>query len=100
MASNSFGEVFRFSTWGESHGPAIGCVVDGVPPRLPVSETDIQFYLDRRKPGQNRFTTQRQEPDQVKILLRPVPSPARSSAPGSAMRSICAARWCRLARTR
>ncbi|WP_323796560.1 chorismate synthase [Nisaea sp.] len=68
MASNSFGEVFRFSTWGESHGPAIGCVVDGVPPRLPVSETDIQFYLDRRKPGQNRFTTQRQEPDQVKIL--------------------------------
>jgi len=68
MASNSFGEVFRFSTWGESHGPAIGCVVDGVPPLLPVSETDIQFYLDRRKPGQNRFTTQRQEPDQVKIL--------------------------------
>lgn len=68
MASNSFGEVFRFSTWGESHGPAIGCVVDGVPPRLPVSDTDIQFYLDRRKPGQNRFTTQRQEPDQVKIL--------------------------------
>ena len=68
MASNSFGELFRFSTWGESHGPAIGCVVDGVPPRLPVSETDIQFYLDRRKPGQNRFTTQRQEPDQVKIL--------------------------------
>lgn len=68
MASNSFGEVFRFSTWGESHGPAIGCVVDGVPPRLPVSESDIQFYLDRRKPGQNRFTTQRQEPDQVKIL--------------------------------
>ena len=68
MASNSFGEVFRFSTWGESHRPAIGCVVDGVPPRLPVSESDIQFYLDRRKPGQNRFTTQRQEPDQVKIL--------------------------------
>jgi len=68
MASNSFGEVFRFSTWGESHGPAIGCVVDGVPPLLPVSESDIQFYLDRRKPGQNRFTTQRQEPDQVKIL--------------------------------
>ena len=68
MSRNSFGKVFRFSTWGESHGPAIGCMVDGVPPRLPVSEQDIQFYLDRRKPGQSRFTTQRQEPDQVKIL--------------------------------
>jgi len=68
MAGNSFGEVFRFTTWGESHGPAIGCVVDGVPPRLPVSESDIQFYLDRRKPGQSRFTTQRKEPDEVKIL--------------------------------
>ena len=68
MSRNSFGEVFRFSTWGESHGPAIGCMVDGVPPRLPVSEQDIQFYLDRRKPGQSRFTTQRREPDQVKIL--------------------------------
>jgi chorismate synthase len=68
MASNSFGEAFRFTTWGESHGPAIGCVVDGTPPRIPLSEADIQFHLDRRKPGQSRFTTQRQEPDEVKIL--------------------------------
>ena len=68
MASNSFGDAFRFTTWGESHGPAIGCVVDGTPPRIPITEADIQFYLDRRKPGQSRFTTQRQEPDAVKIL--------------------------------
>ena len=68
MASNSFGEAFRFTTWGESHGPAIGCVVDGTPPRIAISEADIQFHLDRRKPGQSRFTTQRQEPDEVKIL--------------------------------
>jgi chorismate synthase len=68
MASNSFGDAFRFTTWGESHGPAIGCVVDGTPPRIPITEADIQFYLDRRKPGQSRFTTQRQEPDEVKIL--------------------------------
>jgi len=68
MAGNSFGEIFRFTTWGESHGPAIGCVVDGVPPRLPLSEPDIQVWLDKRKPGQSRFTTQRREPDQVKIL--------------------------------
>ena len=68
MAGNSFGASFRFTTWGESHGPAIGCVVDGVPPRLPLSETDIQQWLDRRKPGQSRFTTQRQEPDRVRIL--------------------------------
>src|SRR5690606_20793008 len=54
--------------WGESHGPAIGCVVDGVPPRLALAEADIQHYLDRRRPGQSRFTTQRQEPDQVQIL--------------------------------
>ena len=68
MAGNSFGVLFRFTTWGESHGPAIGCVVDGVPPRLPLKEADIQHWLDRRKPGQSRFTTQRQEPDQVRIL--------------------------------
>jgi chorismate synthase len=68
MAGNSFGQIFRFTTWGESHGPAIGVVVDGVPPRVPVSEADIQAFLDRRRPGQSRFTTQRQEPDQVKIL--------------------------------
>ena len=68
MAGNSFGEIFRFTTWGESHGPAIGCVVDGVPPRLPLTEPDIQHWLDRRRPGQSRFTTQRQEPDAVRIL--------------------------------
>ncbi len=68
MAGNSFGEIFRFTSWGESHGPAIGCVVDGVPPLIPLSEPDIQRYLEKRRPGQNRFTTQRQEPDQVKIL--------------------------------
>ncbi len=68
MTGNSFGTLFRFTTWGESHGPAIGCVVDGVPPRLPLVEADIQHWLDRRKPGQSRFTTQRREPDLVKIL--------------------------------
>ncbi len=68
MAGNSFGEIFRFTTWGESHGPAIGCVVDGVPPRIALSENDIQPWLDRRRPGQSRFTTQRSESDRVKIL--------------------------------
>ena len=68
MAGNSFGTQFRFTTWGESHGPAIGVVVDGVPPRIPLGEPDIQAYLDKRRPGQSRYTTQRQEPDQVKIL--------------------------------
>jgi len=68
MAGNSFGTLFRFTTWGESHGPAIGVVVDGVPPRLPLAEPDIQQWLDKRKPGQTRFTTQRQEEDLVKIL--------------------------------
>ena len=68
MTSNSFGRLFRFTTWGESHGPAIGCVIDGVPPLIPLTEADIQIYLDRRKPGQSRFTTQRQEPDTVRIL--------------------------------
>ncbi len=68
MSGNGFGHLFRFTTFGESHGPAIGCVVDGVPPRLALSEADIQPWLDRRRPGQNRFTTQRQEADQVRIL--------------------------------
>ena len=68
MTSNSFGRLFRFTTWGESHGPAIGCVIDGVPPLIPLTEADIQIYLDKRKPGQSRFTTQRQEPDTVRIL--------------------------------
>jgi chorismate synthase len=68
VAGNSFGTIFRYTSWGESHGPAIGCVVDGVPPLIPLSELDIQQYLDKRRPGQNRFTTQRQESDTVKIL--------------------------------
>jgi chorismate synthase len=68
MSHNSFGQLFRFTTFGESHGPAIGCVVDGCPPGLPLTEEDIQRDLDRRRPGQSRFTTQRQEPDQVRIL--------------------------------
>jgi chorismate synthase len=68
MAGNSFGTLFRFTTWGESHGPAIGVVVDGVPSRIALAEPDIQQWLDKRRPGQSRYTTQRQEPDQVKIL--------------------------------
>ncbi|MCH9050910.1 MAG: chorismate synthase [Proteobacteria bacterium] len=68
MSHNTFGHLFRFTTWGESHGPAIGCVVDGCPPRIALSEADIQYWLDRRRPGQSRFTTQRQEPDRVRIL--------------------------------
>ncbi|MBP2291989.1 chorismate synthase [Azospirillum rugosum] len=68
MAGNSFGTLFRFTTWGESHGPAIGVVVDGCPSLLDLSEADIQPWLDKRRPGQSKYTTQRQEPDQVKIL--------------------------------
>ncbi len=68
MSFNTFGRVFRFTTWGESHGPALGAVVDGCPPGLALSEADIQPFLDKRRPGQSRFTTQRQEPDQVRIL--------------------------------
>jgi chorismate synthase len=68
MSFNTFGHLFRITTFGESHGPAIGCVVDGCPPGILLSESDIQPYLDKRRPGQSRFTTQRQEPDAVKIL--------------------------------
>ena len=68
MSHNGFGHLFRVTTWGESHGPAIGVVVDGVPPRIPLQEADIQIYLDKRRPGQSRHTTQRREPDEVKIL--------------------------------
>jgi chorismate synthase len=68
LSFNTFGRVFRFTTWGESHGPALGAVVDGCPPGLELSEADIQPFLDKRRPGQSRFTTQRQEPDQVRIL--------------------------------
>ncbi len=68
MSGNGFGTLFRFTTWGESHGPAIGCVVEGVPPRIPLSEGDIQPWLDKRRPGASRFTTQRKESDTVQIL--------------------------------
>lgn len=68
MSHNTFGHLFRVTTWGESHGPAIGCVVDGCPPRLSLSEADIQPFLDKRKPGQSAFTTQRREADAVRIL--------------------------------
>ena len=68
MSHNSFGRLFRVTTWGESHGPAIGCVIDGCPPGIALTEADIQPYLDKRRPGQSSFTTQRQEPDQVRIL--------------------------------
>src|SRR5437868_11926430 len=68
MSFNTFGHMFRVTTFGESHGPALGCVVDGCPPQIPLTVEEIQLDLDRRRPGQSRFTTQRQEADQVKIL--------------------------------
>lgn len=68
MSENSFGRLLRVTTWGESHGPAIGCVIDGCPPRLKLSEADIQPWLEKRRPGQSRHTTQRREPDEVRIL--------------------------------
>ena len=68
MSGNTFGHLFRFTTFGESHGPAIGCIVDGAPPNVPLKESDIQQWLDKRRPGQSRFTTQRKELDEVKIL--------------------------------
>jgi len=68
MSFNTFGKQFRFTTWGESHGPAIGCVVDGCPPNINLKEQDIQAELDKRKPGQSKFTTQRKEDDKIQIL--------------------------------
>ena len=68
MSSNISGKIFNFNTWGESHGKAIGCVVDGVPSKIELSEEDIQIYLNKRRPGQSKFTTQRKEKDQVEIL--------------------------------
>jgi chorismate synthase len=68
MSHNTFGHLFRVTTWGESHGPALGCVVDGCPPGLPLTPADLQHWLDRRRPGGGKFVTQRQEPDQVRIL--------------------------------
>jgi len=68
MSFNTFGKIFRFTTWGESHGPAIGCIVDGCPPNIPISEREIQIDMDKRRPGQSKFTTQRKESDKVSIL--------------------------------
>ena len=68
MSFNTFGKIFRFTTWGESHGPAIGVVIDGCPPNIKISEKEIQTELDKRKPGQSKFTTQRKESDRVQIL--------------------------------
>ena len=68
MSYNTFGKMFRFTTWGESHGPAIGCIVDGCPPNIEIKESDIQKDLNRRKPGQSKYTTQRKEDDKVQIL--------------------------------
>ena len=68
MSFNTFGKIFRFTTWGESHGPAIGCVVDGCPPNIALSEKNIQIDMDRRRPGKSKFTSQRKESDKVKIL--------------------------------
>jgi chorismate synthase len=68
MSYNSFGHMFRVTTFGESHGPALGCVVDGCPPGIPLTEADIQKDLDRRRPGQSKFVSQRREPDTVRIL--------------------------------
>ncbi len=68
MSFNTFGKQFRFTTWGESHGPALGCVIDGCPPNINLKEQDIQVELDKRKPGQSKFTTQRKENDKVQIL--------------------------------
>ncbi len=68
MSFNTFGKLFRFTTWGESHGPAIGCIIDGCPPLIDLSDKDIQTDLDKRKPGQSKFTTQRKESDKVQIL--------------------------------
>ena len=68
MASNSFGNIFKFTSFGESHGKAIGCIIDGVPPLISIEEKDIQYYLDRRKPGQSKFVTQRKESDTIEIL--------------------------------
>ena len=68
MSHNTFGHLFRVTTWGESHGPALGCVIDGCPAGLPLTPEDVQVWLDQRRPGQGKFVTQRQEPDAVRIL--------------------------------
>ncbi len=76
MSFNTFGHLFRVTTWGESHGPSIGCVIDGCPPGIALQDDDIQGFLDKRRPGQSRHTTQRREPDTVKILSGVFPDAA------------------------
>jgi chorismate synthase len=76
MSFNTFGHLFRVTTFGESHGPALGCVVDGCPPGIPLTAADIQHHLDRRRPGQSRFTTQRREPDAVRVVSGVFADPA------------------------
>ena len=78
MAGNTIGQLFRVTTFGESHGLALGCIVDGVPPGIPLTEADLQHDLDRRRPGTSRYTTQRREPDQVKSS----PASSKASPPG------------------
>ena len=83
MSFNTFGKIFRFTTWGESHGPAIGCVIDGCPPNIPISEKDIQKDMDRRRPGQSKFTTQRKESDKAIFggqpsIIQPIAGPCDS----------------------
>ena len=90
MSYNSFGHLLRVTTWGESHGPALGCVVDGCPPGLPLTAKDIQAWLDKRRPGTSKFVTQRQEPDQVRILSgvfedERTPGPVTTGTPISLM---------------
>ena len=68
MSFNTFGKIFRFTTWGESHGSAIGCIVDGCPPNIPLSVKDIQIDMDRRRPGKSKFTSQRKESDKIELL--------------------------------
>ncbi len=68
MSFNTFGKIFRFTTWGESHGPSIGCVIDGCPPNISINESDIQYEMNKRRPGQSKFTTQRKESDKINIL--------------------------------
>ncbi len=87
MSHNTFGHLFRVTTWGESHGDAIGCVVDGCPPGIAITAEEIQVFLDKRRPGQSRFTTQRKEPDAVEILSGMFPERGRPSSDAPARRS-------------
>ena len=93
MSLNTYGHVFRVTTWGESHGPALGATVDGCPPGVALEASDIQVWLDKRKPGQNKFTTQRREADEVEILSgifegRTTGTPMRKSARARAISSV------------